>query len=321
MDNDDFSGLSEAFLSWLSNSSATISPKIAIHDLRSRSAGRGVVAVQGIAEDELLFSVPRGIVLSVANSDLSKTHPEILKELTDPWLSLILVLIYEYLRGDASPWKPYFDVLPPDFHTLMFWTTNELSELQASAVIDKIGKERADITLKENVVSLIRKNADMFFPPGSNQLSDAKLLSLAHRMGSTIMAYAFDIGSDETSKEVDEEGYASEDEDEALPKGMVPMADMLNADADRNNARLFYETNSLTMKALKPIPTGEEIFNDYGPLPRSDLLRRYGYITPNYAKHDVVEVSAELVLDVIKTLNPLQEQEIDLRVRTRELKP
>ena len=36
-------------------------------------------------------------------------------------------------------------------------------------------------------------------------------------------------------KVADEDGYVSEDEDEALPKGMVPMADMLNADADRNN--------------------------------------------------------------------------------------
>ena len=44
------------------------------------------------------------------------------------------------------------------------------------------------------------------------------------------------------------------------------------------------------MKALKPINAGEEIFNDYGPLPRSDLLRRYGYITDNYAQYDVVEI-------------------------------
>lgn len=44
------------------------------------------------------------------------------------------------------------------------------------------------------------------------------------------------------------------------------------------------------MRAIKPINTGEEIFNDYGELPRSDLLRRYGYVTDNYAQYDVVEL-------------------------------
>lgn len=55
------------------------------------------------------------------------------------------------------------------------------------------------------------------------------------------------------------------------------------------------------MKAIKPISEGEEIFNDYGNLPRSDLLRRYGYIADSYKKFDVVEVSLELISDVAKS--------------------
>lgn len=45
------------------------------------------------------------------------------------------------------------------------------------------------------------------------------------------------------------------------------------------------------MKAIKPIQEGEEIFNDYGEIPRADLLRRYGYVTDKYAPFDVVELS------------------------------
>ena len=45
------------------------------------------------------------------------------------------------------------------------------------------------------------------------------------------------------------------------------------------------------MKAIKPIRQGEEIFNDYGEIPRADLLRRYGYVTDNYAVYDVIELS------------------------------
>lgn len=52
------------------------------------------------------------------------------------------------------------------------------------------------------------------------------------------------------------------------------------------------------MRATKPISQGEQIFNDYGPLPRSDLLRMYGYLTDNYAQYDVVEISYDLLLEV-----------------------
>lgn len=59
------------------------------------------------------------------------------------------------------------------------------------------------------------------------------------------------------------------------------------------------------MRTTAAIPAGAELFNDYGALPRSDLLRRYGYITPRYARHDVAEVSAALLTAVAgRSLDP-----------------
>lgn len=52
------------------------------------------------------------------------------------------------------------------------------------------------------------------------------------------------------------------------------------------------------MTATKPIAAGGQIFNDYGPLPRSDLVRMYGYATDRYAQYDVVEFSHALLLEV-----------------------
>lgn len=69
------------------------------------------------------------------------------------------------------------------------------------------------------------------------------------------------------------------------------------------------------MKALKPISPGEEIFNDYGPLPRSDLLRRYGYITDNYAKYDVVEIPHDMVRATVIREAGAPEAVTDDRVR------
>lgn len=243
-----------------------------------------------------------------------------------PWLSLILVMLYEYLNGDASNWAPYFAVLPTEFNTLMFWSEDELAELQASAVATKVGKESAEEAFMEQLLPIIQEFADVFFAGDerakqrAEEMRDERNVTLMHNMGSLIMAYAFDVEPANPRKDVDEEGFAEEEEDEALPKAMVPLADMLNADADRNNARLFYENKFLDMKALKPIKAGEEIFNDYGPLPRSDLLRRYGYVTDNYAQYDVAEIPMEIVVDVANAagiyagneerLEYLEEQEI-----------
>ncbi|KAF9733637.1 hypothetical protein PMIN06_007849 [Paraphaeosphaeria minitans] len=310
---DSFNEASHVFLDWLKRSGAEISPKIELKDLRNHQAGRGVVATQNITEDEVLFRIPRSAILSVENSILSNEIPKATFDALGPWLSLILAMLYEHFNSDASNWAPYFCVLPDEFNTLMFWSEDELVQLQASAVLHKIGRQSANENFKNELIPVIKEFAQLIFAGderaqerATEMESEAGML-LMHKMGSLIMAYAFDVEPAQSQKDVDEEGYASEDEDEALPKGMVPLADMLNADADRNNARLFYEEESLSMKALKPIQAGEEIFNDYGPLPRSDLLRRYGYITDKYAQYDVVEISFELVAQTASAANVYSE--------------
>lgn len=49
------------------------------------------------------------------------------------------------------------------------------------------------------------------------------------------------------------------------------------------------------MKTTKPIQAGEEILNEQGEIPRADLLRRYGFVTDNYAQYDVVELSLSTI--------------------------
>lgn len=181
----------------------------------------------------------------------------------------------------------------------MFWSDAELKELQASAVARKIGKRNAEAGWRETIIPVMLKHPDLF--PVSRVDESGKidaLIQLAHMAGSLIMAYAFDIDRDNDDANNDnEDGFQEDDEDEPL-KGMVPFADMLNADADRNNARLFQEEDYLVMRTTKPIAQGEQIFNDYGPLPRSDLLRMYGYVTDQYAQYDVVEFEHDLLVDI-----------------------
>ena len=69
----------------------------------------------------------------------------------------------------------------------------------------------------------------------------------------------------------------------------------------------------MTMVSLKPIEKGQEIFNDYGQLPRSDLLRRYGYVTDNYKPWDVVEIDVQAVVEVASAHNGLSGNQQETR--------
>lgn len=228
-------------------------------------------------------------------------------------------MVYEYLKGAHSPWQPYFSLLPAQFDSLMFWSEEELQYLEGSAVVEKIGKESADSTFSELLIPIIVQHADLFHSRGR---SHAELLALCHRMGSTIMSYAFDLEKPETelqpAKEDDEEEWEEDENSASLPKGMIPLADMLNADADRNNAKLFYEDDKVVMKTLQPVRAGDELYNDFGPLPRADLLRRYGFVTARYAPYDVVELASASIRELCQTQLQLSSEHIEEKWRYAE---
>ncbi|KFY21405.1 hypothetical protein V493_07452 [Pseudogymnoascus sp. VKM F-4281 (FW-2241)] len=286
--DDQFEPKTETFLKWLNHIGVQISSKAELTDLRAHGRGRALVAKGDFAEDELIFSVPRTSTLSV-----KAALPELLSDRQDisaedinampNWAALTAVMITEGLRPD-SKWAPYFNVLPTKLDSLVFWGPEELAELQASAVLKKVGKSKAEEIFHESILRIT--------PEGAN-------VDLFHRVASTIMAYAFDIPENEQEDEENaNEDELVDDDEQKTSLAMIPLADMLNADAD-NNARLHYDGEELEMRTIKAIQSGEEILNDYGQLPRSDLLRRYGYVTDKYAPFDVAEVSTSSITDHI----------------------
>ncbi|OTA68021.1 SET domain-containing protein [Hypoxylon sp. EC38] len=319
MSDPTFDSKSASFLEWFKAwPGATFHPDIKIEDLRDKGAGRGIVATADIPEDTVLFTIPRAAIINTETSDLPKRIPQVFETTgledtdneadedgsetsgpPDNWVSLILIMIYEYLQGDKSRWKPYFDVLPNQFETLMWWSDQELVELQASSIIAKIGKEEADGMFRSRVLPVIEEHAEIFYPEGYERLNENQLMTLAHRMGSTIMAYAFDLENDDEEADPENEDEWVEDKEGTLMMGMVPMADILNADAEFN-AHVNHGEDSLSVTTLRPIPAGAEVLNYYGPLGNGELLRRYGYVTTRHARYDVTEISWDLILSVLK---------------------
>lgn len=118
---------------------------------------------------------------------------------------------------------------------------------------------------------------------------------------------------------------------------MTPMADMLNHKTGHNNARLFTPTPPASpssaseseshieldaprtvqmvvppgdvdghpqqpcevMRAIRRVPAHSELFNTYGDLPNSCLLRKYGFVDiPN--PHDIAEISVETLIRAVR---------------------
>ena len=198
----------------------------------------------------------------------------------------------------------------------MFWSEDELKELKGSKVLDKIGKRAAEEGWKQTVIPIMQQHSFDFVV---NDQSDAtnELIDLCHTAGSLIMAYAFDIDRDLEGGSDGQDGFQEDDEENPL-KGMVPFADMLNANATRNNAKIFQEDDILIMRSIKHISKGEQIFNDYGPLPRSDLLRMYGYVTDQYAQYDVVELDFSSIAQIARPVSKETQTDWDKKLQELE---
>lgn len=136
--------------------------------------------------------------------------------------------------------------------------------------IDRIGREDADELYKNSLLPLLQSRSDLF-PSDSPHFT----LDNYHVQGSRILSRSFTIpisraGGPPPDGE-DEDGEDEEEEDVAV---MVPMADMLNAAYERDNARLFADGEDdeeaeqsgaqdfgegYTMISTKAINAGEQI--------------------------------------------------------------
>lgn len=199
-------------------------------------------------------------------------------------------------------WWPCLNIVPTQFDTLMSWSTQELAELQGSAVVEKIGKDVAEKNFRASPLSVVQSHS-LFFSNHSRRLAgldaDSILFSLAYRVAILIMAYGFDL-EEEPKFRI---GRRTRFRGWIISVGpriqqRHGLAGLFNADRDLNNVSQGLQPHlmkmltclgsstlirfKMTMVALRPIQKGQQISNDFGQLLRSDLLRRYGYITDHY---------------------------------------
>ncbi|KAJ1956565.1 Histone-lysine N-methyltransferase setd3, partial [Dipsacomyces acuminosporus] len=123
-------GKIRVFVKWLEENGADLS-KIEIRS--SGSDGNGVFARQAILENEPYAWIPYKLVIT--DSVCQSMLPETLDIDLHGRPMLCTFLIHErFVAKDKSFWKPYIDILPPEFHTPLHFSEEELALLKGTPV-------------------------------------------------------------------------------------------------------------------------------------------------------------------------------------------
>ncbi|XP_025106727.1 N-lysine methyltransferase SETD6-like isoform X2 [Pomacea canaliculata] len=266
----------------------------------------GMVALQNITEGEVLFSVPRSLLLSPQTSSIAHLLQQGQQELESRsgWVALLVALLYEY-NNPSSLWRPYLDLVP-DFSQLdlpMFWSREEHSNLlKGTGITEAVDRDLQFMEKEFNHIALpfMCKHHNVFG-------SSCQSFDLYKKMVAFVMAYSFtepiskNSRVDQNHSRTEEKSHLEDVDPEDLentPPMMVPMADILNHVA-RNNARLTFDTDALRMISVCDIKEGEEVFNTYGELANWHLLHMYGFAEcfPNN-HYDTVDIPMTVVQKV-----------------------
>lgn len=107
----------------------------------------GLKAKIDIKESSLVIAVPRDLMLTIEAAYSSALGALIDKDplLSNmPNVSLTIFLLLEKFVGNSF-WKPYIDILPTSYSTVLYYTMDELKELQASPTLDSALKQIKNI--------------------------------------------------------------------------------------------------------------------------------------------------------------------------------
>ncbi|XP_061990706.1 ribulose-1,5 bisphosphate carboxylase/oxygenase large subunit N-methyltransferase, chloroplastic [Rosa rugosa] len=110
--------------------------------------GMGLVAHRDIARNEVVLEVPKRLWINpdaVSASEIGNVCSGL-----KPWVSVALFLLREKSRDD-SKWRLYFDILPESTNSTVFWSEEELDELQGTQLLS------TTIGVKEYVQSEFQK--------------------------------------------------------------------------------------------------------------------------------------------------------------------
>ncbi|OQR89500.1 hypothetical protein ACHHYP_06253 [Achlya hypogyna] len=244
---------------------------------------RGVFVSEAIKAHTAILSVPFESLLnlySIAQSPLREIPH--LHEREDDCLAWFLM--YETFLNPNSKWARHLQVLPKDFHNILYFADDDIALLQGSNVY-YVARQ-----LQQQVVSDFDELKVTILPE--------TLRALADDFSSDAILAAFTLENYKWALSVIWSRFVSvATSTDSMVKCMVPVFDMFNHDPSAQMAHGFDpRTQAFVLQSHQYWAPGTQVFINYGALPNHKLLTLYGFVLAKNP-YDTVELWAPMSED------------------------
>ncbi|XP_031262371.1 fructose-bisphosphate aldolase-lysine N-methyltransferase, chloroplastic [Pistacia vera] len=225
--------------------------------------GLGLVAQRDIGRNEVVLEIPKKFWINpdtVAASDIGNLCSGL-----KPWISVALFLIREKKKED-SPWRVYLDILPESTDSTVFWSEEELVELQGTQLLS------TTLGVKEYVQNEFRKVEEEILLP-HKQL-------FPYPITSDDFLWAFGILRSRAFSRLRGQNLV-----------LVPLADLINHSASITTEDFAYEIKGaglfsrdllFSLRAPVSVKAGEQVLIQYDlNKSNAELALDYGFIESN----------------------------------------
>ncbi|KAF5291062.1 hypothetical protein FQA39_LY14495 [Lamprigera yunnana] len=222
----------------------------------------GLMTERDVKKSTLIISVPRDLMITEDVAKRSELGKLIKK---DPLLSqmsnvaLAMYLLLEKFK-ENSFWKPYIDILPTTYTTVLYFNLEELQELQVSPTLESALKQIKNIARQYAYFFKLIWNSD---DPASCILRKKFTFNQYRWAVSTIMTRQNTVPAEDHTN---------------IVGALIPLWDLCNHTNGKITTNYNYDLNRSECLALRDFKAGEQIFICYGPRQNSELFIHNGFV-------------------------------------------
>lgn len=225
----------------------------------------GLKTEKDIKEGQLWLSVPREIMLTSSTStgvnlaEILKADP-ISKNL--PQVFLALLLLEERLNAN-SLWTAYFNILPSEYNTVLYFTPDELELLKGSPCLEEALKQYRHIARQYAYYwQLFHRNPET----RTLNIKDKFTFSAYRWAVSTVMTRQNAVPSPDGSN---------------MLSALVPLWDMCNHATGKLSTDFDLTKDALQCYAMEDYHKGDQIFIFYGARPNFEFFIHNAFVDPD----------------------------------------
>ncbi|CRK92834.1 CLUMA_CG006303, isoform A [Clunio marinus] len=253
------------FVSWCQKQGAKFS-KIQLKKIGTGS-DLGLVAKVTLKKDENFIEIPDSMIFSF--SKIQEDLPTPLKQcpLFDGMsnVRLAFALMIEKLKPNSN-WKPYLDVLPDKFRTVLYFTPTDMRELQGTVALSSALKQ---------VKFIASQYAFLYkFLLTTQSSADCPMVD------ELLISFTYDFYCWAVSCVMTRQNLVPQGESKELEAVLIGLWDMANHSNGTINTCYNEVTNNIESFCLKNFESGDQVTMAYGDRSNEDFFIHNGFVFP-----------------------------------------